>query len=89
LKVQYRQTFLKDLKRLQNQPIYKQIFELAFETLPGAVSLADITNVKAIKGYTGRYRVRIGDYRIGLEMTDGTARLMRVLHRKDFYRYFP
>jgi mRNA-degrading endonuclease RelE of RelBE toxin-antitoxin system len=89
LDVQYRQSFLKDLKKLKGQPVYDRIFELAFTALPEADSLSDITNVKAMKGHPNRYRIRVGNYRVGIEVHDNNVEVMRVLHRREFYRYFP
>ena len=89
VQVRYKEAFLKDLKRLKKQPIYDQIVELAFTLLPQASSLHEISNVKALRGHHGRYLIRIGDYRIGLEVENDAAELMRVLHRREFYRYFP
>ena len=40
-------------------------------------------------GYAGRYRIRIGNYRIGIEVNEDVIEVMRVLHRREFYRYFP
>ncbi len=82
MEVSYRKLFLKDLKRLKKQPIYKQIFELAFKDLPKANDLRDITGLKPMRTSLKRYRIRIGDYRVGIEV-------LRALHRREFYRYFP
>ena len=89
MEVQYRQLFLKDLKNLKNQPIYTQIFDLAFSNLPKIETLREINNVKAMKGHANRYRIRIGDYRIGIEVKGDMIEMIRVLHRREFYRYFP
>jgi mRNA interferase RelE/StbE len=89
LDVRYRQLFLKDLKKLKKQPIYSQVFDLAFSALPQIKTLRDISKIKAMKGYADRYRIRIGDYRIGIEVKENTIEMMRVLHRREFYRYFP
>lgn len=89
MKVEYRQLFLKDLKKLKKQPIYQQVYNLAFSTLPNVDSLQDLPNVKALVGSANRYRVRIGSYRIGIEVNGDTLELSRVLHRREFYRYFP
>lgn len=35
------------------------------------------------------YRIRVGDYRIGFMLDNDILVFMRVLHRKDIYRYFP
>ena len=89
MEVEYRQLFLKDLKKLKKQAIYERLVELAFDTLPLAVNLEVLSNVKAMKGYPNRYRIRVGDYRIGIEMQGDKVEMMRVLHRREFYRYFP
>ncbi|PSB12806.1 plasmid stabilization protein [Pleurocapsa sp. CCALA 161] len=89
MQVEYRQLFLKDLKKLKKQFIYNKVFNLAFDILPSAEDLQNIGNVKAMKGYPNRYRIRIGDYRVGIEVSGDRLEVMRVLHRKEFYRYFP
>lgn len=89
MQVEYRQLFLKDLKKLKKQPVYQRVFDLAFETLPNTEDLQNTSNVKAMKGYPNRYRIRIGDYRIGIEVFSNRVEMTRVLHRKEFYRYFP
>ncbi len=89
LNVQYRRLFLKDLKKLKRQPVYDQVFDLVFNIMPEAASLREIPNIKQLKGDTNRYRIRIGDYRIGFESFDNDVEFMRVLNRKEFYRYFP
>lgn len=35
------------------------------------------------------YRIRIREYLLGLEVEDGTVTMIRCLHRKEVYRYFP
>lgn len=89
MKVEYRRLFLKDLKTLKKQPVYRQVYELAFNTLPAVKSIQDLPNVKALSGATNRYRIRVGDYRVGIEVNEENLELFRVLHRREFYRYFP
>ncbi len=38
---------------------------------------------------TRYYRIRVGDYRIGVEVVGDEILFVRILHRKDIYRYFP
>jgi len=35
------------------------------------------------------YRIRLGDYRIGLVVNEQTVVFVRFLHRREIYRYFP
>ncbi|MFQ5631415.1 MAG: type II toxin-antitoxin system RelE/ParE family toxin [bacterium] len=87
--VRYRKQFLKDLKKLKHLPIYDQIVNLAFKKLPKAKTINEISGVKAMRGYPKRYRIRIGNYRIGIEAVHNDVEVMRVLLRSEFYRYFP
>ena len=89
MKVLYRKLFLKDLKRLRKQPIYEQIAELAFTVLPEANQLRDVPGIKAMRRHPKRYRIRVGNYRIGIEAKGDTVEVMRMLPRGKFYRYFP
>lgn len=59
MEVQYRQLFLRDLKKLKKQPIYDQVFELAFTTLPSVKTLREVPDIKAMKGHPNRYRIRV------------------------------
>jgi mRNA-degrading endonuclease RelE of RelBE toxin-antitoxin system len=77
------------MKKLKNQAVYNSIFTLAFTLLPAANSLREIADVKPMTGYPNRYRIRIGSYRVGIELQGNTIEMMRVLHRREFYRYFP
>ncbi|MEI6332662.1 MAG: type II toxin-antitoxin system RelE/ParE family toxin [Pseudanabaena sp. ELA607] len=89
MEVKYRQSFLKDLKNLKGSSVYQRIYEIAFTTLPEAKNLEELSNIKAMQGYSTRYRIRVGDYRIGIEISGNTVEVIRTLHRKEFYRYFP
>lgn len=46
-------------------------------------------NLKKMSGASGFYRIRMGDYRIGVAVEAGVVEFVRVLHRRDIYRYFP
>ena len=74
---------------MKSSTSYQRIYELAFITLEAINSLEEIPDIKAMKAYAGRYRIRIGDYRIGIEVNGDVIEVMRVLHRREFYRYFP
>ncbi len=87
MKVEILPTFLRDLKKLKNEPVYSQIKDFSFIELKSFQTLSDIPHIKKIKEF--HYRIRIGDYRIGFRFNDETITLMRVKHRKEIYRYFP
>jgi mRNA interferase RelE/StbE len=89
MKIEYSEQFLKDVKKLKNTANYHAIKRLCFEELPQAETLSDVSHVKKIRGYRDYYRIRVGDYRIGLKEEGDVIILMRVMHRKDIYRIFP
>jgi mRNA interferase RelE/StbE len=42
-----------------------------------------------MQGYDSFYRIRLADYRIGIEIINDEIIFARFLHRKDVYKYFP
>jgi mRNA interferase RelE/StbE len=86
---QYLPSFIKDLKALKSTPYYETIKALTFEEIPQIPTFEEITNIKKLQGYENAYRIRVGDYRIGIIFDGETILFQRVLHRKDIYRYFP
>lgn len=51
--------------------------------------IGEIRNLKKLKGSNTYFRIRMGDYRIGLMIDQGTVTFVRFLHRRDIYNYFP
>ncbi len=89
MNTQYLPGFLKDLKALKSTPYFESIKALVFEEIPEILTFEEITNLKKLKNYENAYRIRIGDYRIGIIFDGETVTFQRVLHRKEIYRYFP
>ncbi|MCL1469445.1 type II toxin-antitoxin system RelE family toxin [Argonema antarcticum] len=89
MNTQYLPSFIKDLKALKSTPVFESIKALVFEEIPDIPNFEDIPNLKKLKGYENAYRIRLGDYRIGVVFDGKTVTYYRTLHRKEFYRYFP
>lgn len=89
MNTEYLPSFLKDLKALKSTPVYASIKTLVFETIPNCSSLEEVKNMTKLTGYGSAYRIRVGDYRIGLFVGKDTITFARVLHRREIYRYFP
>lgn len=89
MNTQYLPSFIKDLKVLKSTPVFESIQALVFEEIPNIPNFEDIANLKKLKGYENAYRIRLGDYRIGVVFNGETVTFYRVIHRKEFYRYFP
>ena len=61
----------------------------AIEQVEAAPSPRDVPNLTKLSGSSGFYRIRIGDYRIGILVEENEVEFVRFLHRRDIYRYFP
>ena len=89
MKISYRKSFTKDLKKSKETGLGKRIVA-TIEDVKNAGTLSEISSVKKMQGYDAYYRIRVGDYRIGLKLEeDGSVTFVRFLHRKEIYRYFP
>ena len=89
MNVTYKKKFLKDLKALQSTEACEKICDLVLEKIPNVEDLGTIANLSKLTGDDTAYRIRVGDYRIGLFMEDNAIVMSRVLHRSEIYRYFP
>lgn len=66
MKTEYKPSFLKDLKDLKSTPSFETIKALAFTEIPNLQKFEEIGNLKRLKGDDNAYRIRIGDYRLGI-----------------------
>ena len=89
MKVLYVKALVKDLEAVSsNLGVKKRLLKL-IERLKTIDSLSELQNIKKIEGYDNYYRLRVGDYRLGLKLSGKTVELIRFLHRRDIYRRFP
>lgn len=88
MKVEFRKSFEKDLNEIRNGDLLARI-KAAIEEVENAASLLDISNIKKLTADGNYYHLRVGDYRIGFTKDEDVIIFVRVLHRKEIYRYFP
>ena len=88
MKTLYEKSFGRDLKKIKDKRLLKQAQKIIAQ-VESATSLTDLQNVKKLEGYTTYYRIRVGEYRIGIEVLEGQVIFVCFLNRKDIYRYFP
>ena len=87
MNIEIRRTFTKDADKLPVD-IQRQL-ALIIANLQQAKQLSQIKNYKKIKGSKTAYRIRLSQYRIGFFFENEVIELVRVLGRKDIYKYFP
>jgi mRNA interferase RelE/StbE len=85
----YTKTFLKELNELPDK-VRKKAESIVFDKLVNQNPF-EIGSIEKMKGYKDKYKIRIGDYRIGLtiDKISGTILLQRLVHRRDIYNKFP
>ena len=88
MNVEFLEQFSKDVDEVSFKSVRNRILSL-IRKIEAADDLAEIPNVKRLKGHKSAYRIRIGDYRIGVFVESGTLTFARVVNRKDIYRFFP
>ena len=89
MKVHYRKKFLKQLSKIPSN-FRSKIEEFVFKKLPLS-SISESGKLEKLTGYKNFYKVRFGDYRLGIESKnkDGSLVIRIVMHRKEIYKYFP
>ncbi|BAZ16644.1 hypothetical protein NIES4071_85220 [Calothrix sp. NIES-4071] len=88
-KVEYTKRFLKDLADLP-EDIQAKIEPIVFQELESENPF-NIGYLEKMKGYDDKYKIRVGNHRIGISINKDVQTLIcqRVAHRKDIYRIFP
>lgn len=87
MNVEFRNSFARDLKRIRDQALLSRVRQVV-EQVEGADELGEIAHVKKLKGSEDYYRIRVGNYRMGIIVADNSVIFVRFLHRRDIYRYF-
>ena len=87
MKYDYENSYLRDAKKLSES--LREPLQNVILSVKEAKTLKDIPNLKKLSGYNNVYRIRIGDYRIGLYVEGDILIFARILPRKEIYRFFP
>ena len=89
MNIRYAKKFSKDLEAISHDvKIRKRLLDL-IEQIKRVDVLSEIAGTKIIEGYQDYFRLRVGDYRLGVKVTENNIEMIRFLHRKEIYRRFP
>jgi mRNA interferase RelE/StbE len=88
LKTDFRSTFLRDLRAINVVEHRTRIREV-IGSVERARTLLEVPNLKKLRGRGNFFRIRAGDYRIGIVLEKDTVIFARCLERKEIYRFFP
>ncbi|MGJ3236732.1 type II toxin-antitoxin system RelE family toxin [Marivirga sp.] len=89
MKVVFDESFSKSLSKIKDESINSRIESIIID-LKSINDLNDYPKVKKLSGFKTYFRIRIGDYRIGLKkIAPNKIKLIIISHRKDIYKFFP
>ncbi len=88
MKIRFEASFARDLKNIREKVLLNRIAKIIDEAKK-ADNAKQINSLKKLKGYDNFYRLKFGDYRLGIEIINNEIIFTRFLHRKEIYRYFP
>lgn len=89
MRIEFRKSFTKDLKkRKSDKSLLEQVKQIILE-VEEAQDIHKIKNLKKLKAQGNHYRIRLGDFRLGLVIEGDITRFVRFLPRGNIYKYFP
>jgi mRNA interferase RelE/StbE len=88
MRLLFTKDFEKEIRKLKNKVLARQI-EDAVLNVKQAANIAAIRNLKKLKGHSNAYRIRAGEYRIGVYIDGNVVEFACFMNRKEIYRYFP
>lgn len=88
MKTEFKSSFAHDLRKIRDKDTREKLQHL-ITLIEQAESLETVPGVKRLQSRGVYYRIRLGDYRVGVSVSGTAITFIRFLHRKDIYRYFP
>ncbi len=88
MNVHLERSFGRDLRRIRDRQLLARVKEIIAEAQQ-AETTGDLRNLQKLQGHDSFYRIRVGNYRIGLEIVEDDLFFSRFLHRREIYRRFP
>jgi len=89
MRVIFDKSFLKSVRKIKDAEIKRRL-EVVITEAEEARVLREIPNIKKMQGFDNFYRIRVGDYRVGIEVEEkDQIRFIVISHRKNIYDDFP
>jgi len=93
MKTVFKKSFAGDLKKRKNDSDFTQRVKEVIQEVEKAENISDIPDLKKLTNENIYYRIRTGNFRIGIKIvpveSETAVVFVRALHRKDIYRKFP
>ena len=87
--LKFENSFKRDLKKIKDKNVLEELKKV-IKDLEKLNKLRNLKgNLKKLRSGKNFWRISIGNYRIGLEIEGNTLIFVRILPRKEIYKYFP
>ncbi|MCA6380017.1 MAG: type II toxin-antitoxin system RelE/ParE family toxin [Cytophagales bacterium] len=84
----FKKSFLKSVQSVRDKKLRELIVQCINE-VETASAIQSVSNIKRLKGHREYYRIRLGNYRIGLKVESDVVLFVVFENRKDIYKNFP
>lgn len=88
MRVLFERSFLTDVRSVNDKSTLRKLSDI-IALLKSISTLTEIPHLKKLKGHPSAFRIKLGNYRLGLFLETDTLILVRFQHRKDIYKKFP
>jgi mRNA interferase RelE/StbE len=88
VKTEFKASFLKCVHKIVDNNLKAKIIE-CIQQVELSDNIKQINDLKKLKSHKSFYRIKLGDYRIGVKIDSEIVVFVTVAHRKDIYKLFP
>ncbi|WP_167619058.1 type II toxin-antitoxin system RelE/ParE family toxin [Maribellus sediminis] len=88
MQIEITNKFRKQLDKVNDRKIRSKLYHV-IKHIEEANQLSEIQHLKKLKGHQSYYRIRMGDYRIGISIEKQKVIFAAFDHRSAIYNYFP
>lgn len=88
MKLEFDSSFYKRLIKIKDKDLLEKVKQAILQA-EDAAGVIEVRHIKKLEGFKNYYRIRIGDYRIGLELKKDTLWFITIANRKEIYKIFP
>jgi mRNA-degrading endonuclease RelE of RelBE toxin-antitoxin system len=88
MKLIYRKSFLKDIKKVESQKT-KDLINSVLTNCGSARTISEICNCSPLLSKGKYFKIKYGSYRFGIYIDKGTIEFLKFGTRENFYKDFP
>ena len=88
MNVEFLDSFYRDIEK-HLQPQEKSRLLKIILSIEETETMKQFPNLKKLAGHKFAYRIRLGDYRLGIFIENNIVQFARFAHRKEIYQLFP